>query len=277
METNNIINEYELNKLLGFFNPEVVSFQLQHMLLSKGIKINQEDCNLEFSLIIKKMFNTSYISYEFQSGIYRLLKYSPDFQKKTDKIIFFKDDDFCFENSQNEKFVFSFNTIVMWKVKNISLSEVIPLGEYTFSVQKKQERESMLSYLERINVENEFYQKNNLYSNIYNLFNKGYSNDKIKHILQQRLTYFNIHCDQIYIPLYNKNPTIMLHNFIQNNPHVININLNRDGNSLMIQSMWDNFYKNISNKKFSKAIKSNNSYFCHIEKLIKKIRYYQNN
>lgn len=88
--------KYELDQLLGYYNLEVSSFILQSEALKVGLMMTPQPKLLNEYFVSNYKFDL--VNFDFSKGVYRLLKYAPDFKANAHNLLYFEDDTFIFTN-----------------------------------------------------------------------------------------------------------------------------------------------------------------------------------
>jgi len=119
------LQNYELSKLLDYYNLEVSSFKLQSKAIEVGFLIENKDIPID--VYFNSYMKIQLQSFEFTKGVYRLLKYVPDFKNQADKLLFFEDDVFEFKNLQTNQIteMLGKQILVSYQFKILTLKEIL--------------------------------------------------------------------------------------------------------------------------------------------------------
>lgn len=267
--------KYQLSLLLDFHNLEVASFNLQNCAGAIGFMVERQEINLNQYFI--NNFKFELVNFDFAKGMYRLLKYSPDFKNNAHNFLYFEDDIFVFTSLiNNRKTEYNGKQILVYtKIQEKPLSEMLPLnGKYKLTIVPGKSREQLIDYLKESNYEKEFKDKVGLHENINHLFLKHKTNfKKMDLVLTERFNLLKLHKPVFDWQKIESLAMQMRPAYLINHYDLPNIPIVLTNNCLIIKQLYESFSKQTSNLVFLRDTKKYCSYGRHIEKFIKRLKY----
>lgn len=278
----NFINLMEKNyiaQLLDFYNPEVMAWQLQNVLLTQSMIPLKLQPQKTLTELVEELYHVKLICQKpgWDQGV-RFLNYAPQFKQQIDKLWYFDDDIFIFFSLTSNKKILELSgrqVLVMTELRPVNLYEKFNdhLEIVGFKVEPGNTRKDLAKYLNQINLQ-EWSIKNQLSYAIALMGLNGHcSVTQQQLILQERnkLFQFNTIIDLEKLK-YLKNLFEKVKYLQELNP-VMHKPVTDFRSSLKITLAIKWFGVNLDNREYLKKIKSADSYEFHINKFIKKLGY----
>lgn len=267
--------KYELDQLLGYYNLEVSSFILQSEAMKIGLLVTPNSQLLNEYFIQNYKFDL--VNFDFSKGVYRLLKYAPDFKSNAHNLLYFEDDIFVFTSIKNNHQVriTGKQIFVGIKIKPQLVNEFLNIQDrYCLTIEGGIEREKLIEYVKQSKFTEEFHKKSSLHENIRMCFLKNPDNiAKIDQVLSQRFKLLNFNKPNFDWAKISKLPQYQRADYLIFNYDLPDFKVIATNDCLQIKQIYNSFYKNISNEVFIKNTNNYLSYSFHIKKFIARLKY----
>lgn len=276
-EIESIQNEYELDKILGYYHPEIYSFKMQHsLLINEGIVIS--DLNYSVSYFLKKTQKIKISKIDFVIAK-PLSPYFIKFDNRADHLLVFKDDvvSLTYNYNGDSKVICGDINILDTPLNQLFLSTEGIVKVNITGVYRDKLFQTFTSELSLIFQE--YHLKTYISYNLEKVFsNRGSHSRFIGDIIKERLVLIGMHFNEDF----NwdiKNPKHSSYRsdhktkeFLTNN-NIPNQKICYSMNCLEIIEFNDSFKTSCSNRDIVKKCESIKSYEQHILKFVKKIIY----
>lgn len=277
MDFRSIYENAELLKLLDYYHPEVISYELQNSLFSEtGVILTIKSQPQPLLKLLQDQLMFDFTMFKLERGLYRLLSYVPDFKNKATQILYFDDDIFELTNLKTRITYKQLGrqVLVQSQIKPQNVQEFIPEGDYLLKIKGDKYRQQFNDYLAKANTK-EWEEKSHLWFNVKKIFLK-HDPIKAKEVIQNRCSILQvklpeINWDKVSQISSNNRADYFLTKYQIPNPKIIGSN-----NCLIVNHESNLFVQNITNQDYFKKQTSINSYLFHLNLMIRRLKYQYN-
>jgi hypothetical protein len=275
MDFKTVYENNQLTQLLDYYNLEILSYNLQNSLITKQyLPLKTSNLNT-LNELIKEQYNFSFKFFNFEKGLFRLFKQSPNFRKQANYVLYFDDDVFDIITPQGKLSFTGKQFFLNNELKPTNFTEIKNSKQIFFTIIPGKSRQEFNQYIESVDNK-QWESKSFLAYQLKECFIKHKNLDTVKHIFLQRIKLYGLNSSTInwseleYIKNEDRAEAIMA------KFPILNIKIIDNRNLLFMENYTKEFVKNTNNQYFLKKIKSINSYVFHLNKTIRSLKYAYN-